>query len=203
MSKGASTVLQTVMQSSEIRKRTILAVYGLTETFYLVANDNADLTYNGNVYLSADITIGDVKTSASGDKEQVSLKLSNKWLSWAAYVASNIKNLKGQTIVIQEVYIDYPAESPVWMFEGVINSPHMTVSEFSCTIQRDTVDFSQYGPIWDYGPTCQYVYKDSQCQCTSSLATCDYTVANCTARGNITRFQGHPSIAMDMVIREQ
>ncbi|OAM91963.1 hypothetical protein SAMN04515679_0004 [Pelosinus fermentans] len=47
----------------------------------------------------------------------------------------------------------------MWLFEGILNSLKTTIAEFSCVVERDTVDFSQEGPNMDYGPTCQFIYK--------------------------------------------
>lgn len=204
MSKGMSPEFEAVTASAEIIPRMLLTIYGANDvTFRFVANDNQDLVFEGNKYFSADIKRGEIKTTVEGDKEQVSITMSNRWQEWAAYIANNGKGLKYKKCVIQEVYLDHLEEGPVWLFEGILNSIKTTMAEFSCVVERDTVDFAQEGPTIDYGPTCQLIYKgaDNRCRSTSPLTSCDGTMAACIERNNVTRFDGHPSTAEQMVIR--
>jgi phage-related protein len=199
-----SPELEAATASAEIIPRMLVTIYGNgTDIFRFVANDNQDLTFEGNVYRSAEIKRGEIKTTVEGDKEQVPLTLSNRWKEWAAYIANNGKALKYKKCVIQEVYLDHLEEGAVWLFEGILNSLKTTMAEFSCVVERDTVDFSQDAPNMDYGPTCQFVYKgaDNRCRATSSLPSCDGTMAACIQRGNVTRYGGHPSVPKQMVIR--
>ena len=180
----------------------LLTIYGANEViFRFVANDNQDLVFEGNTYISAEIKRGEIKTTVEGDKEQVSLTMSNKWREWSAYIANNGKGLKYKRCVIREVYLDHLEEGAVWLFEGILNSLKTTMTEFSCVVERDTVDFTQEGPIMDYGPTCQFIYKNSRCRSTSTLTSCDGTLTACIERNNVTRYGGHPSVPKEMVIR--
>lgn len=202
MSKGISEELEIVTASAEIIPRMLLTIYGANNVvFRFVANDNQDLVFEGNTYISAEIKRGEIKTTVEGDKEQVSLTMSNKWREWSAYIANNGKGLKYKRCVIQEVYLDHLEEGAVWLFEGILNSLKTTMTEFSCIVERDTVDFTQEGPIMDYGPTCQFIYKNSRCRSTSTLTSCDGTLTACIERNNVTRYGGHPSVPKEMVIR--
>lgn len=199
-----SVELEQHVSEPEIIPRMLLTIYGDNDVvFRFVANDNQDLVFEGNTYISAEIKRGEIKTTLEGDKEQVSLTMSNRWKEWSAYIANNGKGLKYKKCVIQEVYIDHLEEGAVWLFEGILNSLKTTMSEFSCVVERDTVDFTQESPNMDYGPTCQYVYKgaDNRCRATSVLTSCDGTLTACIERNNVTRYGGHPSIPREMVVR--
>ena len=204
MSKGITPALETAVALPEIIPRMLLTVYGADDNiFRFVANDNQDLVFEGNTYLSAEIKRGEIKTTVEGDKEQVSLVMSNKWKEWSAYIANNGKALKYKRCIIQEVYLDHLEEGAVWLFEGILNTLKTTMVEFSCVVERDTVDFTQESPNMDYGPTCQFIYKgaDNRCRSASSLTSCDGTLTACIERANVTRYGGHPSIPREMVIR--
>lgn len=202
MSKGITSALETAVSLPEIIPRMLVTIYGENNViFRFVANDNQDLVFEGNTYISADIKRGEIKTTVEGDKEQVSLTMSNKWREWSAYIANNGKALKYKKCVIQEVYLDHLEEGAVWLFEGILNSLKTSMVEFSCVVERDTVDFSQDAPAMDYGPTCQFTYKDGRCRSTSVLPACDGTLNACIERGNVTRYGGHPSVPRQMVIR--
>ena len=202
MSKGISEELETVTASAEIIPRMLVTIYGANDVvFRFVANDNQDLVFEGNTYISAEIKRGEIKTTVEGYKEQDSLTMSNKWREWSAYIANNGKGLKYKRCVIREVYLDHLEEGAVWLFEGILNSLKTTMTEFSCVVERDTVDFTQEGPIMDYGPTCQFIYKNSRCRSTSTLTSCDGTLTACIERNNVTRYGGHPSVPKEMVIR--
>lgn len=204
MSRTMSTALEAVAQSSEVMSRMLVTIYApnVAAPFRFVANDNMDLTMpDGTVYISAEITRGDISSNTDGDKEQVSLTLSNKWREWAAYMANNGKALKGCRCVIEDVFIGYLSEGSVWRFEGIMDSLSMVLSEFSCKVTRDVVDYTQDGPVVDYGPTCQWTFGSARCAYTGNGGPCDQTQASCDILGNITNYQGHPSIPLEMVVR--
>lgn len=203
MSKKMSTTLETVAQSSEIITRMLVTIYGPGETFRFVANADTDLIMpDETVYTAAEIKRGDISSSTDGDKEQVQLTMSNKWQQWASYLAANGKKLKGCRCVIDDVFLDHLDEGYVWRFEGILDNLSMTISDFSCKVVRDVVDYDQEGPAMDFGPTCQFTYGDSRCQCTNANGPCDQTITTCETLGNIARFGGHPSVPMEMVIRK-
>lgn len=204
MSKGMSNELEAAAQASEIETRMLVTIYApdQPEPFRFVANDNQELTMpDGKTYISADLKRGDINTSTEGDKEVVSLKLSNKWQGWAAYLANNGTILKGCVCVIEDVFLDHLEEGAVWRFKGKLDKLSMTISDFTCNVVRDTVDYSEQGPTMDYGPTCQFTFGNSRCRSTNPAGPCDQTAATCEALGNLTRYQGHLSVVNEMVIR--
>lgn len=203
MSKEMSANLEAAAQESEIITRMLVTIYAPNAVVYrFAANADEDVVMpDGTTYTAAHIERGDISTSTDGDKETVSLKMSNKWQEWAAYVANNGAKLKGCTCVIEDVFLDHLGEGTVWRFKGVMDKLGMTISEFTCTVTRDVVDYTVKGPAMDYGPTCQYRYGDSRCQATNVNGPCDGTITTCEALGNIARFGGHPSIPMEMVIK--
>ena len=201
MSKGMSANLETVAQGAELIARMLVTIYAPDQTFRFVANDNADLTMpNGDIYVAAQITRGEISSSTDGDKEQVALTLSNRWKEWASYLANNGKALKGRRCVIEDVFLDHLDEGAVWRFEGTLDGLGMTISEFTCKVTRDVIDYSVDAPAVDFGPTCQWTFGDSRCR-SAAAGPCDQTLNSCAALGNITRFGGHPSIPLEMVIR--
>lgn len=202
MSKQMSETLIAAAQESEIITRMLLTIYTPDNTYRFVANDNADLTMpDGTVYMAAEIKRGEIETSTDGDKEGVSLELSNRWQEWAAYMANNGKKLKGCVCEIVDVFVDHLEEGPVWRFKGKMDNLSMVMSTFTCNVIRDTVNYSAEGPVMDYGPTCQFTFGDSRCRSTNPNGPCDQTATTCEALGNITRYQGHLSIADQMVMR--
>ena len=204
MSKEMSTALEAAAQASEIITRMLVTIYApnAISPIRFVANDNQDLTMpDGTVFSAASITRGDISSNTEGDKEQVSLTLSNKWEGWAAYLAENGKTLKGCRCIIEDVFMDHLNEGAVWRFDGVLDDLGMTISEFTCKVTRSKVDYDQDGPNIDYGPTCQWAFGSARCKYTGTGGPCDQTLTSCDALGNVLNFQGHPSIPNEMVIR--
>ena len=197
-----SDTLQEAAASAEIRSRMLVSIYAPDQTFRFVANTDADLVMpDGTTYIAAHIERGDITSNSDGDKEQVSLTLSNKWQEWAAYLANNMKWLKGRKCLIEEVFLDHLDEGSVWRFEGIIDGIGMTISEFTCKVTRDVVDYDVDAPVVDYGPTCQWTFGSVRCGYSGTGAPCDQTMTSCDALGNVTHFQGHPSVPLEMVIR--
>lgn len=203
MSKEMSETLQSAAESSEIITRMLVTIYAKDNTFRFAANSDQDLIMpDGTVYVAANITRGEINSNTDGDKEQVQLTLSNKWQEWAAYFANNGNKLKGKVCVIEDVFLDHLDEGAVWRFKGILDSPCMTISEFTCKVTRDVVDYEQESPSIDYGPTCQWTFGDSRCKYSGSNGPCDQTMASCDALGNILNYQGHPSVPLEMVLRK-
>lgn len=201
MPKNLTPTQQEEILSNELSTRMLVTIYppGI-EPFRFVANDNMDLTMpDGTVYLAAAITRGDISTTIEGDKEQVALKLSNRYQAWAEYAANSGVSLKGATCVIEDVFINHLDQGAVWRFKGILDKFRLTISEMNCVVIRDAISFDEEAPHMDYGPTCQFVFGDSRCRATGD--PCDQTMPSCDAKGNVTRFQGHPSVAREMVIR--
>lgn len=203
MSKDISDVLDQATQESEIMTRMLVTVYAPNNvTFRFVANDNQDLTMpDGTVYISTEIKRGDIASNTDGDKEQVSLELTNRWQEWAAYMANNGKKLKGCICKIEDVFLDHLEEGSVWRFEGVMDKLSMVLNKFSCNVTRDVVDYDIDAPNVDYGSTCQWTFSDERCKYVGTGGPCDQTITTCELLGNILNYQGHPSTPMQMVLR--
>lgn len=199
-----TTVQEQAVQSSELLMRMLVTIHapGQPEPFRFVANDTDDVTMpDGTKFLAAEITRGEIKTSTEGDKEQMSLKMSNRWLEWSNFISYHGKQLQGARCVIEDVFLDHLDEGAVWRYDGEIDRLKATISEFSCVVTRDIVDYAQDAPAMDYGPTCQFTFGDSRCRCTNAAGPCDQTITTCEKLGNIERYQGHPSIPREMVLR--
>jgi len=202
MSKKMTSTLEGAVQGSELIARMLVTIYAPNQApFRFVANDNADLTFGGNVYTSAQISRGEITTNTDGDKEQVTLKLSNRSQAWASYAANSGVSLKGSVCLIEDVFLDHLDQGAVWRFQGILDKFHLTISEFNCAVVRDSVNYDEEAPHMDYGPTCQLVFGDSRCRYAGEGGPCDQTLTSCDALGNVTRFQGHPSVPRETVIR--
>lgn len=204
MSKQMPEALVTASQGSELIVRMLVTIFAPDQSpFRFVANDTDNLTMpNGNIYYAADIKRGDIVTNTEGDKEQIPLTLSNRNQMWAAYIANHGANIKGCRCLIEDVFLNHLDQGTVWRFQGIIDKLHVTISEFNCSIIRDAVNYDEDAPHMDYGPACQFVFKDSRCRYSGPLGPCDQTIASCDERGNVTRFQGHPSVPLETVIRQ-
>jgi len=202
VSKDISTTLETASQEQEISTRTLVTIYLDEATQRFIANDNQDLQYNGNTYLAASIEIGDVESTTDAKVEQVELTLTNKWLEWASYFATVGNKMNGKRCTIEEVFLDYPDEESIWVFNGKLSGPHMTVSELKVNVVRSMINFEAEGPLMDYDPNCQYrKFKDERCQYAGTETICDMTPTRCFELGNILNFGGHPSVAREMVTK--
>ena len=200
--KNASENIQNAVTGSQFTTRILVSIYLPSETINLVANDTQDLTleYNGITYMAAAIKFGDSTCTLDGSKQQLQMTLANQDLSWSGYVANNGDQITGSRILVQEAFIDFPNDEPVWKFEGIISQFAMSVSTFQVTAERDSVDFDTMSPMMDYDPTCQYAFKDNHCRYSGIATGCDKTLTTCQSLDNVSRFGGHPSIPRTMVM---
>lgn len=201
MSKKIPQSLVDASQGSELIVRMLVTIFVPDQSpFRFVANDNTDLTMpNGDVYYSAEVKRGDISTNTDGDKEQITLTMSNRNQAWASYIANNGPTIKGCTCLIEDVFLDHLDQGSIWRFQGIIDKLHITISEFNCSVVRDSVNYDEEAPHMDYGPACQFVFGDSRCRATGD--PCDQTMTSCDAKGNAVRFGGHPSVPYETVIR--
>lgn len=234
MSKPISNAVQTAIQQEEISTRMLMEVYlqvadipsvtlstvssefaveGDYLVFRFVANDNQDLiipnecelaSFRGKKYVSAEVTRGNIDTSVDGQIEKTSIKISNKWQTWAAIFANLGNIMNNRRCVLYEYFPDYPTEPPINVFEGVINGVRMTPSQFEWELKRSVVDFGAESPNMTYDVSCQWRFRDFHCKYTgASTGKCDKTLQYCSSLGNILNFGGHPSVPREMVIRSE
>lgn len=203
LEKSAPALLE-AGAAKEISVRTLVSIYLDDEVLRFVGNDTEDLVFEGNLYKAASIDRGEIKTSTDGETESVTLTMSNKWLEWAQYFAARGNKCNNRRCVIEEVFTDLLEEGAVWQFEGILNSPKMSASQFEIEVVRHLGDYSAESPNMTYDPNCQYrMFKDARCGYTGAETTCDKTMSRCKELGNVTRFGGHPSVPYEMVIRQK
>jgi hypothetical protein len=127
--------------------------------------------------------------------------MTNKWQESASLFANMGACFINQKCKIEEYFVEYPDETPVLLYYGVMDAPRMTVSQFQIDVIRTLGDYQAESPNMTYDVNCQFRLGDTRCRYSGTETFCDGTLSNCVALGNTLRFGGHPSIPREMVIR--
>ena len=196
---------------------TVFSVENGFVVFRFVANDTDSLTipdtcdntaFAGKKYICAEIERGDIETSTDGQVEKTTIKMSNRWQTYAAIFANLGNIMNNRRCVLYEYFPDFPEEAPVNIFDGVMNGVKMTATQFEWELRRSVVDFDANSPNMTYDVNCQWTFADGkycpyQDGVYGAYSKCDKTMEQCIARGMILYFGGHPSVPREMVIRSR
>lgn len=202
MSRGMTVNQESAAKKVRLRVRELYTIeLDGNVTIRMVSKVKQNLNYDGNIYYAADIKRSEIKTGTDGKVDKISITMKNGFVSWAAYAATVGNRLSGCRCVVEEVHLDYPDDPPNIIFDGEIDEPEFTYTEFKITVRREAVDFEAQAPNETYEPTCPYEFKgsDGRCGYDGTETECDFTITRCDQLNNVTSFGGKPSIPKEMV----
>lgn len=198
MGKNLTTNQKTEIAKSTLTTRMLITINLDSGPFRILVNDSvANLNISGNVYYSRLCRINPIQTSLDGNSESVDLIISDIAQEFSGLIANNGDVLTNRSCKIEEIILGKSGnvvDSPVLMFDGLINNLEMTQYYCSFSIERLLYSYSTVSPNMTYDVNCQFKFKDSRCQYAGTETKCDKTLARCQALSNVTRFGGYPSV---------
>lgn len=171
----------------------ILLDFDLGEHLRICYN-NENIIWNGEEYIAFPFTLGNVSESTDGSDPNVELNIDNTTQAFEKYIEDG--NGGNGTEVILRVVNTANLQCATPELEEYFTIVKCNVSQQTITFTLGT-NYSARSrrPMNRYMKNnCPFKYKGIRCGCTSSLATCDHTLANCRARNNSKRFGGFQGI---------
>lgn len=155
------------------------------------------ITYGGNTYVQQWFDVGDIVVDSDGnevvelvfpDVDRIirGLLFAEDW-SFRPATLRTVWLDDDRSIIDAYIVADGRADGGRMNFED--ESEPVTIS-----IAPDTDAEGSPGPAQEYSYACRYVdkFKGLQCAYSGPGTTCDGTVAQCTAYGNMARYGGFP-----------
>lgn len=171
-----------------------------TETIYLV-NNGENITFNGHEYIAFPFNISEVSIG-KGESPTLELFIDNTTRIMEAYILQYDLYVKQHGVDGNIITAVLLVLNPEQLSSSILEHEFM-LSSFNATAKAVTFSLSAPRPhARTYPPNkilqnqCRFKYKhaDGECGATSSLPTCNKTLADCKARGNSSRFGGFAGV---------
>lgn len=165
-----------------------------TPTFY-VTNNNENVTWNGNEYISFDFELEDISFSSKSEVTEWVVKFSNVNRVIEAYLQNYDLYLKQNGVQGNDITLDLRTVSsgdlgnltPIQHYQSILNQPSSDAqwavfkltpkNTFNSTFQRKI-----------HKNFCSWKFKGAECGYVGTAQVCDRTLTTCRAYNNAPRF---------------
>lgn len=200
MGKNLTTNQKAQLSGSSCKTRRLITIE-LETPFRILENDSSgSIVIGGNTYYTKLVKTSEVQGSLDGNSEKIDVIISDISQDFAGLVADNGDVLTNTTCKIEQVIFNGDTttivDSPVLLFEGLINNLQMSQSYCAFSVERPLYSYSTVSPNMTYDVNCQFKFKDGRCQYSGTETKCNKTLSRCQALNNVTRFGGYPSVVV-------
>lgn len=204
----ASPLHATELEKDEIIPRKLLKIDVADNPIMVLDNETLEaLTFNGEDYLGAPLTLGERQMDNNTEVTKLSASISN--------VNQAISNLIGQygdvitnsNCFIYQVFLNIAtneilAEYTQLEYFGKANNLTITDETASIDIEATLGGYEDKAPKMSYNTNCSYrKFKDIRCGYTGPEKTCDRTFVTCKRYGNHANFGGFSKMYINMIIK--
>lgn len=169
----------------------------IDEDVIRIANNNADVTFDGETYQAFPFMIDAIKQTSSGKINGVSLSVSNVNKAILYYVEST-NGLINSTVTLYVVNANLLTEDYSEL------TLHFTIMGASVDEEWIVFTLSSPSPLRRRFPQdkylarfCNWTYKGAECKSTHGDTTCKKTKDDCESKGNLANFGGYPGLFED------
>ena len=197
-----------VNEQDEIIPRKLLKITLDEGSGYVLDNETlATLKYNGEDYVGAPLTNGEIKKDKNSASSKMEIQLSNVGLAFSGIIGQRGDVLTNAPAVLTLVFLDVNSnillpEYKQVLFAGRCNNIKLDYETARMDIQTELCSYEIQTPAMKYRTTCQVRrFKDCRCGYTGNETKCDRTFARCKELGNEANFQGFPQMYNELVIK--
>ena len=165
------------------------------------------LVYNGNEYLGAPLTHGEITKDDNSSVSKLNISLSNVALSISAIVGTRGDVITNSPAVLTLVFLDVNtntliANSAQILYAGKCNNLTLDYENASMDIETPLGGYEKQCPVMKYRASCQVRrFKDCRCGYTGEETSCDRTFDRCKELGNEANFRGFPTMYEESVVK--
>ena len=197
-----------VNEQDEIIPRKLLKITLEGGSVYILDNETlASLKYDGEDYIGAPLTNGEIKKDKNSATSKMSLELSNVGLAFSGIVGQRGDVITNAPAILTLVFLDInnntllPEYNQV-LFAGRCNNLKLDYETARMDILTELGSPETQVPAMKYRTTCQVRrFKDCRCGYTGTETKCDRTFARCKELGNEENFRGFPQMYNELVIK--
>lgn len=167
----------------------------------------AYLMYEGERFLGAPLSHGDITKDDNSSVSKLNISLSNVGLSISSLVGARGDVITNSPAILTLVFLDVNTNQLIPNVQQVLyagNCNNLTLDYESATMDIETPlgGFERQCPAMKYRASCQVRrFKDCRCGYTGEATTCDRTWDRCKELGNQENFRGFPTMYEELVIK--
>jgi phage-related protein len=201
MTKNLTSDQLAEIEGSMLITKTLVTLNLDSGPFRILANDSvATMVIDSDTYYTSFVQMSPIQTSLDGTTDSMIISISNVAQAFSGLVATDGDVLTNRECTVQEAIFDATTglivDTPVLLFDGVINRVQMTAKSFVFTVERILNNYSALSPKMIFDVNCQWKFKDSRCTYSGSETKCDKTLTTCQSYSNVTNFGGYPSVVL-------
>ncbi len=196
------------VEKDEIIPRKLLKIEIEGGSIYILDNETLEsLRYNGEDYIGAPLSFGEIKKDDTSSVSKLNIQLSNVGLAISGIIGQRGDVITNAPAVLTLVFLDVNTHSllPDYkqvLFAGNCNNLKLDYEEASMDIETSLGGYEILAPVMKYRTTCQVRrFKDCRCGYTGEETSCDRTFDRCKELGNQANFRGFPQMYNELVIR--
>ncbi len=198
MTKTIDPTTQAQLESSTPKPFRLFEFYLDSGTRYYTDTDRKVL-WSENFYDPIPIAVGDVKRSATGFVEQVSLSVAGADRVFAGLVMS--ETFRGRPLTIRRAVFDatgYVVLPVIEVFSGLMDEITGAIEKDTSNVHLTAKTYLEYWqaplPKRSYQVGCDWAgrgrFKGVECKYAGAATTCDGTWAQCKSYGNQANYGG-------------
>lgn len=196
------------VEKDEVIPRKLLKIEIEGGSIYVLDNETLDvLNFNGESYLGAPLTHGEIKRDDNSSVSKISIELSNVALSISGIIGQRGDVITNSPAVLTLVFLDVNTHQILpdikqIMYSGRCNNLKLDYENATMDIETELGGFEIQAPVMKYRTGCQVRrFKDCRCGYIGEETVCDRTFDRCKALGNQVNFRGFPQMYNELVIK--
>lgn len=196
-------------EKDEIIPRKLLKIELEGGNILVLDNETLDvLNYNGDDYIGAPLSHGEITKDDNSAVNKLSIELSNVALQISGIVGNRGNVINNAPASLSLVFLDtntkkiMPNYTSV-LYAGRCNNLLLDYESAKLEIETSLGGYELQAPVMKYRTSCQVRrFKDCRCQYSGDeFTSCDRTWESCEERGNTANFRGFPSVPEQTIIR--
>lgn len=195
-------------EKDEIIPRKLLKIELEGGSVYVLDNETLEsFTFEGETYLGAPMSHGEIKNDDNSAVNKLDIELSNVNLAISGIVANRGDVITNSFAVLTLVFLNINTNELISgmqkiLYSGRCNNLSLDYEKASISIESELGGYDKIAPIIKYRPTCQVRrFKDCRCGYSGEETNCDRSFAMCSQLGNTLNFRGFPSCVLETVIK--
>lgn len=196
------------VEKDEIIPRKLLKIEIEGGSIYVLDNETLDvLNYNGESYLGAPLSHGEIKKDDNSSVSKLSIELSNVALSISGIIGNRGDVITNAPAILTLVFLDVNSNKIIpnlkqILYAGRCNNLKLDYENAKIDIETELGGFEIQAPVMKYRTGCQVRrFKDCRCGYTGEETSCDRTFDRCKELGNQANFRGFPQMFSELVIK--
>lgn len=197
------------VEKDEIIPRKLLKIELTGGNVLILDNETLDtLTYNGDTYIGAPLSHGQITKDDNSAVNKLSIEVSNVALQISGIIANRGDIINNAPAVLTLVFLDLSTNNIVSgytqiLYAGKCNNLELNYETAKMDIETELGGYELQAPVMKYRNNCQWRrFKDCRCGYTGTeFTTCDRSWDNCVERNNTQNYGGYLSICEQTIIK--